>query len=546
MMTKLSAKTTYWLAFFLSFCSLGYELILTKTVVMVGGEQILLQCLTIGFYIAGLGLGGFLCYRYKNKIDLNSFVSIEALLSLLGGLLPVILLLIFVKIRFLNPEGANMPFYQWQHSGQKYVLLFTIISQIITFIIGTLSGFEIPILLFASDESDQSTFKILGFNYFGALISTLITSYFFLTQFEIITAAIIIAFINLGCIFYLTTLRQIKKTTIYMSWFILLLLGITFFAQDKIHQHYLYARYYGMVGFDQNPQRKIEHYHSIYQDLDLVTYPTSAREEPIYYLFLNSFFQFSSQSEREYHEYIVHAPIQMFTKIPEKVLVLGGGDGLLMREVLKYKKHIKVLDHVELDPYIVKLAQTHPVFTRLNENSLNDPLVNIQYNDAFTFLKANKTKYDAIYIDFPYPTNYDLSKLYSFEFYTYLYKSLNDDGYSVIDHPLTSKDNINGFKYNARLNNVGTNSLHKAGFNQIVPYFSPGSFSESFIAFRKNHKEINLKNYTLNNLQLHNFTEENFRKLIVMPVEHPRANEKYEVNSIFSPKVYKITDFIVE
>jgi len=278
----------------------------------------------------------------------------------------------------------------------------------------------------------------------------------------------------------------------------------------------------------------------------LVSYPTSPNSEPIYYLFLNSFFQFSSQSEKEYHEYIVHVPVQLFNKIPEKILVLGGGDGLLMREVLKYKKHIKVLDHIELDPYIVKLAQTHPVFTKLNKNSLNDNLINIQYNDAFTFLKANKNKYDAIYIDFPYPTNYDLSKLYSFEFYTYLYKSLTDDGYSVIDHPLTSKNNINGFKYNERLNNVGTNSLYKAGFKQIIPYFSSGSFSESFITFRKNINQINKQTYTLNNLQLENFTADAFKNLIVMPTEQPGQNKDYEVNSIFAPKVYKITDFIVE
>ena len=546
MMTKLSNRTTNWLAFFLSFCSLGYELILTKTVVMVGGEQILLQCLTIGFYIAGLGLGGYLSYRYKKNLDINSFVSVETLLSLLGGLLPVILLLIFVKIRFLNPEGANMPFYQWQHSGQKYVLLFTIVSQIITFIIGTLSGFEIPFLLFASDESDKSTFRILGFNYFGALVSTLITSYILLTQFELINASIIIALINMLCSFYLISQFKIKKITVFMSWFILLILITAYSYQDKVEQHYLYARYYGLVGFDQNPQRKVEHYHSIYQDLDLVSYPTSPNSEPIYYLFLNSFFQFSSQSEKEYHEYIVHVPVQLFNKIPEKILVLGGGDGLLMREVLKYKKHIKVLDHIELDPYIVKLAQTHPVFTKLNKNSLNDNLINIQYNDAFTFLKANKNKYDAIYIDFPYPTNYDLSKLYSFEFYTYLYKSLTDDGYSVIDHPLTSKNNINGFKYNERLNNVGTNSLYKAGFKQIIPYFSSGSFSESFITFRKNINQINKQTYTLNNLQLENFTADAFKNLIVMPTEQPGQNKDYEVNSIFAPKVYKITDFIVE
>ncbi len=143
-------------------------------------------------------------------------------------------------------------------------------------------------------------------------------------------------------------------------------------------------------------------------------------------LFIDGNIQFSSRDEYRYHEYLVH-PVMSIPGSRDRVLVLGGGDGLALREVLKYKD-VKQVDLVDIDPRIIELAKTLPVLRELGKDSFQDPRVTTYNEDAFTFLNQAGPLYNRVIIDFPDPHNEALSKLYSKEFYTIVRKRLAQDG----------------------------------------------------------------------------------------------------------------------
>ena len=141
-------------------------------------------------------------------------------------------------------------------------------------------------------------------------------------------------------------------------------------------------------------------------------------------MFIDGSIQFSSKDEHRYHEYLVH-PIMSLGKKTNNILILGGGDGLALRELIKYSD-IKLIHLVDIDEEIINISKSFNVLRRLNKDSLNDKRVKIFNMDAFSFLNREGIKYDIIIIDLPDPHNEALSKLYSKEFYR-LAKKKNDN-----------------------------------------------------------------------------------------------------------------------
>jgi spermidine synthase len=111
--------------------------------------------------------------------------------------------------------------------------------------------------------------------------------------------------------------------------------------------------------------------------------------------------------------------------------VLGGGDGLAVREVLRYPS-VERVTLVELDPQMTRLFRTEPLLRRLNADSLHSPKVEIVNADAFAWLEANEAMFDAIVVDFPDPTNFSIGKLYTRTFYELLERRLAASGYAVV------------------------------------------------------------------------------------------------------------------
>jgi spermidine synthase len=148
-----------------------------------------------------------------------------------------------------------------------------------------------------------------------------------------------------------------------------------------------------------------------------------------FWLFINGSTQFSTYDEERYHEPLVH-PVMGLIEERNDILLLGGGDGLAAREILKYSD-VESLTVVDLDPAMTRLAQQDKIFLNINQGSLNDPRVRVVNQDAYQFIKESGNFYDAIIIDLPDPKSVSLSLLYSLGFYKMLEKHLKPFGAMV-------------------------------------------------------------------------------------------------------------------
>jgi spermidine synthase len=163
---------------------------------------------------------------------------------------------------------------------------------------------------------------------------------------------------------------------------------------------------------------------SDYQDIVL----TSARGFDDVRLFLDGDLQFASSDERRYHEALVHPALLPGAR---SVLVLGGGDGLALREVLRHDAVERVVE-VELDPAVLELARTDPRMVRANEGSLDDPRVELVVDDAMAWLRTADEVFDAVVVDLPDPDAPATAKLYSQEFYGLAAQALAPGGRMVV------------------------------------------------------------------------------------------------------------------
>ena len=150
-----------------------------------------------------------------------------------------------------------------------------------------------------------------------------------------------------------------------------------------------------------------------------------------YSLTLNDFWQFNSGVEHIYHECLFTMP-SLFPKKLNNVLVLGGGDGIGARELLKFPS-VKRIDLIDLDPDIISFAKEHVIMTSINKRSFHDAKVKITTTDAKKWLDKSITrKYDLVIVDFPDPTCDDLWTLYEEKLYKKMAKRMHKDSVIAI------------------------------------------------------------------------------------------------------------------
>jgi spermidine synthase len=148
-----------------------------------------------------------------------------------------------------------------------------------------------------------------------------------------------------------------------------------------------------------------------------------------YWLYLNGNQQLCTRDEVMYHEPLVH-PAMRLHPYPQNVLVLGGGDGCAVREVLKYPS-VELVHLVDMDKAMTDLGKEHPVLKEINNNSLHHDKVKIINDDAYTWVNNSDMHYDVIIIDLPDPRSVELGRLYTFEFYRTCYRMLRPHGIVV-------------------------------------------------------------------------------------------------------------------
>jgi len=483
-MTK-RVSVIYLITFIVAFCSIVYELLMAQTLSLLTGNSVLRYSTTIGLYLASLGLGAFLCTDKRLVRSVETLWKAEILLSLVGGAAVVLLHFSHMLYAYLM---LNL------HSTMGLILFF-IFSYGVIAVIGILSGFELPLLIYLREQEEERTANlVLGIDYFASLAGAVIFALVLLPYLGVLRTGFVTAMLNVSAaLVLLSYMRGIGRKALGLflicNLSILLALVLSLSFSSGVDQYLLKKYYYARESSENlatvflpiEGRLNVERYRSRYQNIDIVirhddpvdqlvyaSYSNKYEKEPNYPngydLYLNADCQLSSSAEEIYHEYFVHVPI-IANEVPEKVLVLGGGDGLLVRELLKYKD-IESITLVDIDPEIIKVSTTHLMLKRMNHDSLRNPKVTVKVTDAFHFVKTSKEKYDAIFIDFPVANDYNLSKLYSMEFYSFVRKRLEMDGFVVIDAPGSERGTPRSDWA------IYYNTIKAAGFETIVPYLT--------------------------------------------------------------------------
>lgn len=473
---------TYLITLIVAYCSIVYELLMAQTLSALMGNTILRYSITIGVYLASLGVGAMLFEKGEEKDYSNRLIRVEIWLSIIGGLSVLFICSFDVFHRFLVSTNS---FFSYGFGGHIRPIIFFVLCHAVIVSVGILSGFEIPLLIALSEAKKPNTMnRVLGVDYFGSLIGAVLFPLVLLPKFGLFTVSYLTGLLNMGaCILLLVSKSPAKRFhyarisgAIVFSLF--MLLAFTGNTQQYFLKKFYYYRHVKSLSslfssFENLSE--IEEYRSPYQHIHIVDQPLNLTQDVIFsqysqkfikepdfpkgkWLFLNNKYQFMSTTEEFYHEFFVHVPVQ-WAHPPENVLVLGAGDGIVLRELLKYKE-VKRIQIVELDPKVLHIAQYHPFLQKVNHDSFKDPRVTVIVNDALTWLQNCDEKFDAIYIDFPDPTNYDLSKLYSLEFYSLVRHCVSEKGYVAADLPA-------GAHY---LWSEYYSTLRAAGFQQIKPF----------------------------------------------------------------------------
>ncbi|MEL7162292.1 MAG: hypothetical protein AAFN92_16160, partial [Bacteroidota bacterium] len=168
------------------------------------------------------------------------------------------------------------------------------------------------------------------------------------------------------------------------------------------------------------PHRVIYREQSPYQRITLTQNRDDLR------LYLNRVIQFSSRDEYRYHESLALIPAAQVPRV-RRALILGGGEGLLARELLKLPE-LESLTVVDLDERIFSLANRHAGIRALNAGAMESPKVTTVAADAAVFLRKDTTTYDLILADLPDPGNESVARLYSTWFFGMARARLRENG----------------------------------------------------------------------------------------------------------------------
>lgn len=417
------------------------EYLLSTISTYILGNSIEQFSVIIALMMLMMGVAGWAQKFLPSKNLIRVFILIEITLALLGGFAP---LAIYGAFGFVTDH-------------------FTLVQYFFVTAIGFLIGFEIPVVLRINEQYSETlginVSKILSADYIGSFVGALIWSFYLLKYFPLTEISFMMAGFNftVALITYIYFMRH--KLIKGRPWLLipalltaaLLIVGYVNNRgwQLKLEQH-LYE--------DPIVMAKTTKYQRL-----IMTHDNTLDEHRFY---INGNLQFSSIDEQIYHELLVHPAMHLNSQHKE-ILILGGGDGMALREVLKYPD-VNSVTLVDLDPDMVKICSSNPIVSKLNHNAFNDARIkvlspsilknqglkelyqegdyddqqnrkmvkiadiNVFHIDADLFIGAIKKQYDLIFIDFPDPNSIELTKLYSKEFYLKLRGRLKPGGLAAI------------------------------------------------------------------------------------------------------------------
>ncbi len=380
------AGALYVNVFVVATCGLIYELLAGTLGSYLLGDSVTQFSLVIGLYLSAMGIGAWLSRRIEKNLAAR-FIEVELAVAVVGGFSAPVLFMAF---------GTIVQF--------QLVLLAFVVA------VGLLVGLEIPLIMRLLEG--QVAFKdivsrVLTFDYIGALAAAVMFPLVFVPQLGLVRTSLLMGLFNAGISLWGTWLlrpflgtrtlgMRIRAGVVIVGMIVAIGFAdrFTTFAEEQMYAD-------PVVYTKQTPYQRI-----------LVT-----RGRAGFNLFLNGNLQFASADEYRYHESLVHPAMMSTDAPPKKVLILGGGDGLALREVLAHPsvEHVTLVD---LDPAMTKLADHFPPLAELSRHSFKDKRVTVVNDDAMVWIDENRDLWDVIIVDFPDPNTYALAKLYTKLFYS--------------------------------------------------------------------------------------------------------------------------------
>ncbi len=393
--------------FVIAACGLVYELAAGALASYLLGDSVLQFSTIIGTYLFAMGLGSWLS-RYIDRQLVAHFLRLELLVGVIGGLMPAAL---FTVHSLLPPSQ---------------VTAFRVLLYGLVLLVGALVGLEIPLVMRILKRHFKKRYalkelvsQVLTFDYLGALLVAVAFPLLLVPYLGLVRTGLFFGLLNVAVAIWAlwlfrAELRAWRSHALACAVSVLILsLGMA--GADRLST-WAEDRFYGEhILFKES---------SNYQRIVVTQGQGGTR------LFLNGNLQFHSRDEYRYHEALVH-PAMAAHGAPRRVLVLGGGDGMAVREILRYPS-VEQITLVELDPHMTQLFSSMPLLRQLNRDALLSPKLTIVNTDAFGWLEQHDQTYDVIVIDFPDPSNFALGKLYTSSFYALIDQHLSASGYAVI------------------------------------------------------------------------------------------------------------------
>lgn len=374
-------------AFVIATCGIVYELVAGAMASYLLGNSVTWFSLVIGTYLSAMGVGSWLS-RFLERNLIARFVEIEVAVALLGGF-----------------QGLAL-FAAFAYASSFAVPLF-----ILVFLIGCGVGLEMPLLIRILEHHaplKELVARVLALDYLGALVASIAFPLVLVPHLGLFRTGLVFGLFNAAVALAATFLFEAPGRTRLrvLAGGALTLLAVSLPAARHVEralEAHLFAD--PVVLREATPYQRI-----------VVTHEGSDTR-----LFLDGALQFSSVDEYRYHEALVH-PALLSHPDPRRILVLGGGDGLAVREVLRHDVDSVTL--VDLDPAMTRLFGGRDDLARLNDGSLRDPKVTVVNEDAFRWLQEGTDRFDAVIIDFPDPNDYPVGKLYTNHFFRLLSRRL--------------------------------------------------------------------------------------------------------------------------
>ena len=481
------------------------EYILSTLATYFLGDAILQWTMTMSVMLFAMGVGSRISRTITTNL-LEKFIIIEFLLSLLVSFSSLLV-----------------------YTMSAWTVYTGFIIYGLSILIGLMIGMEIPLVTRLNNDFQVlrvNISSVLEYDYYGSLIGGVFFAFVGLPYLGLTYTPIVLGLVNfavaIGLLFILWKDINVKlKTPISIAAAGLSIILISgFFIAQPIIRYGEQKKYKDKVIYTEQ---------SKYQKIVITQWKND------YWLFINGNQQLSSFDEEMYHEPLVH-PALSLSKTPYNILILGGGDGCAVREIIKHSE-VQKITLVDLDPAMTNLGQNNDILLGINKNALANEKVHIINADGYTFIENTTEIFDVIIIDLPDPKSVELSRLYSYEFYSKCYKHLKKYGVLITQA---------GSPYFApEAFHCIDNTMHKAGFNTIPMHNQVLTLGEwGWILGAKNISKENLKtelqNLTFKSIETKWLNNEAMHLMTSFGKDFFSKNgAAIEINEIHNPVLYK-------